>query len=153
MLTIRLQRIGKKNDPRFRVVLTDHSKPVKSGEIEILGTFNSKKTPSEFIVKEDRIKYWLSKGAQPSLTIRDWLIKKNLLEKKELKFTKKFPKKDKKTMEAEKEKKEAEAKAAPKPESKPIETPKTKTKEEPKKETPKAEPKKDEVKPEAKPQK
>ncbi len=129
MLTIRLQRIGKKNDPRFRVVLTDHTKPVKSGEIEILGTFNSKKTPSEFIVKEDRVKYWISKGAQPSMTIRDWLVKKNIITKTELKFTKKFPKKSKSDIVAAEEKKAAAEKEAkskpaetPKPEAKPVET-------------------------------
>ncbi len=89
MLKIRLQRIGRKNDPSFRAVLTDSKNSTKSGRfLEILGTYNPK--AGERNLKTDRIKYWISKGAQPSDTMHNFLVhdkvtegkKRNVLPKK-----------------------------------------------------------------------
>lgn len=89
MLKIRLQRIGRKNDPSFRVVLTDSKNSTKSGRfLEILGTYNPK--AGEKKLNADRIKYWMSKGAQCSGTMHNFLVhdkvvdgkKKNVLPKK-----------------------------------------------------------------------
>ena len=74
MLVIRFQRVGRKNDPAFRIVVTEkHSKP-KSGELEILGSWHAKTKIHR--LNPERIRYWISKGAQPSDTVRS-LIKKN----------------------------------------------------------------------------
>src|SRR5574344_355041 len=55
MLKIRLQRTGRKNNPAFRIVLTDSKNAAKSGKFkEILGSYDLKK--GEIIIKEDRIK-------------------------------------------------------------------------------------------------
>ncbi len=89
MLKIRLQRIGRKNDPAFRAVLTDSKNSTKSGRfLEILGTYNPKAGETNF--KSDRITYWVSKGAQLSDTMHNFLVhqkviqgkKKNVLQKK-----------------------------------------------------------------------
>jgi len=89
MLMIRLQRIGRKNDPMFRVVLTDSKNSTKSGKFkEILGHYNPKMGTYE--VKNDRIKHWISVGAQVSPTMHNFLVKdgiktgraKNVLSKK-----------------------------------------------------------------------
>ncbi len=89
MLKIRLQRIGRKNDPAFRVVLTDSKNAAKSGKfLEILGSYNLKS--GEVLFKADRIKYWMTNGAQVSDTVNNFLIqqkivlgkKKNVLSKK-----------------------------------------------------------------------
>lgn len=89
MLKIRLQRIGRKNDPSFRVVLTDSKNSTKSGRfLEILGTYNPK--AGEKILQGDRIKHWVSVGAQLSDTMHNFLVhdkiiegkKKNVLPKK-----------------------------------------------------------------------
>jgi len=89
MLKIRLQRIGRKNDPAFRVVLTDSKNAAKSGKFkEILGSYNLKK--GEVIFKTERIVYWMSMGAQASDTVYNFLVhqkiipgkKKNVLSKK-----------------------------------------------------------------------
>jgi small subunit ribosomal protein S16 len=57
MLKIRLQRIGRKNDPSFRAVLTDSKNSTKSGKfLEILGNYNPKDGTANF--KGERIKYW-----------------------------------------------------------------------------------------------
>ena len=73
MLKIRLQRIGRKNDPSFRAVLTDSKNSTKSGKfLEILGTYNPK--AGEKNLNVERIKYWMSKGAKPSDTMHNFLV-------------------------------------------------------------------------------
>ena len=73
MLKIRLQRIGRKNDPSFRAVLTDSKNSTKSGRfLEILGTYNPKAGEKNLVT--DRIKYWMSQGAQCSDTMHNFLV-------------------------------------------------------------------------------
>ncbi len=73
MLKIRLQRIGRKNDPSFRAVLTDSKNSTKSGKfLEILGTYNPK--AGEKNLNNDRIKYWMSQGAKCSDTMHNFLV-------------------------------------------------------------------------------
>ena len=74
MLKIRLQRIGRKNDPAFRAVLTDSKNSTKSGKfLEILGTYNPKLGVRT--LKNERIEYWMSKGAQCSPTMHNFLVR------------------------------------------------------------------------------
>lgn len=89
MLKIRLQRTGKKNEPYFRVVIGEHTNSAQSGKfIELLGSYDPK--AGTITLKEDRIKYWISKGAQASGTVHNFLVdkkvvdgkKKNILPKK-----------------------------------------------------------------------
>ena len=81
MLKIRLQRIGRKNDPSFRAVLTDSKNSTKSGKfLEIVGTYNPKAGETNF--KVDRIKYWMSKGAQLSDTLHNFMVHQKVIEGK-----------------------------------------------------------------------
>ena len=87
MLKIRLQRIGRKNDPAFRVVLTDSKNSTKSGRfLEILGTYNpmgkDKTKRANFVY--DRIKYWMSQGAQCSDTMHNFLVASRAIEGKKV---------------------------------------------------------------------
>jgi len=83
MLKIRLQRIGRKNDPSFRVVVTDARNPAKRGRyVELLGTFNPHKDAP--VINAERIQYWISKGAQPSLTVHNMLISGGVISGKKL---------------------------------------------------------------------
>lgn len=78
MLKIRLQRVGRKNDPSFRVVCIDSRKGPKSGNnIEILGSYNPKQ--NYINIKEDRVKYWISTGAQISDVVNNILVKKGII--------------------------------------------------------------------------
>jgi len=70
-----MKRIGAKNDPVFRIVVADSRSPRDGKFIEELGTYNPKKQGQNFTLDLDRIKYWLSKGAQPSETISSFLRK------------------------------------------------------------------------------
>jgi len=83
MLVIRLTRVGKKNQPAYRVVLTEKGNPVKGKFIEILGSYNPRLKAKAF--KADRIKYWLSKGAQASPTVHNLLVSEKIIEAKKVK--------------------------------------------------------------------
>ena len=100
MLKIRLQRIGRKNDPAFRAVLTDSKNSTKSGRfLEIVGTYNPKAGETTF--KTDRIKYWISKGAKLSDTMHNFMVhEKTIPGKKVNVLPKKKPTKKKKEMKA-----------------------------------------------------
>jgi small subunit ribosomal protein S16 len=73
MLKIRLQRVGKKNDPYFRLIVTPHTHKAQTGKAtEILGSFNVQS--GEHKIEKERIKYWLSVGAQMSETVNNFLV-------------------------------------------------------------------------------
>jgi len=76
MLKIRFQRIGRKNDPSFRAVLTDSKNSTKSGRfLEILGTYNPRgKEGVKRNFNTERIKYWMGQGAKPSETMHNFLV-------------------------------------------------------------------------------
>jgi small subunit ribosomal protein S16 len=75
-VAIRLRREGALNRPYFKVVVTDKRSPRDGKFIEIVGTYDPKKRGMNSTLKLERIEYWISKGAQPSDTVRS-LIKKN----------------------------------------------------------------------------
>lgn len=79
MLKIRLQRVGRKHEPSFRLVLTDSKNSTKSGKyLENLGSYDARRgEKSEF--KGERITYWVSKGAQLSGTVHNLLIDKKIV--------------------------------------------------------------------------
>jgi len=74
-VAIRLRREGALNRPYFKVVVTDSRSPRDGKFIEIVGTYDPKKPGANSTLKLDRIEHWISKGAQPSDTVRS-LIKK-----------------------------------------------------------------------------
>jgi small subunit ribosomal protein S16 len=87
MLKIRLQRIGRKNDPSFRAVLTDSKNSTKSGRfLEILGTYNpkSKDAKTEVALDGERIKHWVSKGAKLSDTMHNFLVREKIIDGKKI---------------------------------------------------------------------
>jgi small subunit ribosomal protein S16 len=75
-VSIRLRREGAKNRPYYKVVVADKRSPRDGKFIELIGTYDPKKTGHNSTLRLDRIEYWMSKGAQPSDTVRS-LIKKN----------------------------------------------------------------------------
>jgi len=102
MLKIRLQRIGRKNDPSFRAVLTDSKNSTKSGKfLEIVGTYNPKKGEANF--ESEKILYWMSKGAKLSDTMHNFLVHQKIIEGKKINvLSKKSPTLKKKELKAKK---------------------------------------------------
>ena len=73
MLMIRLARIGKKKHPFYRVVVTEKARPRNGRFVEILGTYDPSKKPAAVVLDQERVKYWMGKGAQPSDTVRSFI--------------------------------------------------------------------------------
>jgi small subunit ribosomal protein S16 len=70
MVAIRLRRAGSKKRPFFRVVVTDSRAARDSSFVEILGFYNPRTKPAVVNVNTERVNYWISKGAQPSDSVR-----------------------------------------------------------------------------------
>ena len=75
-VSIRLRREGTTNRPYYKVVVTDSRSPRDGKFIEIIGNYDPKKTGDNSKIDVARAEYWISKGAQPSDTVRS-LLKKN----------------------------------------------------------------------------
>ena len=86
MLTIRFSRIGKKNKPVYRIIISEKSKDPYGRALEILGFYNPH--TKELKTKAERIKYWVSKGSSISPSVNNLLIEKNIIEGEKLKASK-----------------------------------------------------------------
>ncbi len=93
MLMIRLQRVGRKHEPTFRLVLTDSKNSTKSGRyIEVLGSYDPRTENKVEQFKIERIKELMSTGAQLSDTVHNFLVsKKAITGKKRNSLPKKRP--------------------------------------------------------------
>ena len=78
-IRIRLMRRGRRNRPFYRVVVAEASAPRDGKFIEILGYYDPVKEPYEFKVDPEKVKKWLSRGAQPTETVRALLKRSGLL--------------------------------------------------------------------------
>lgn len=76
---IRLKRMGAKKRPFYRIIVADARAPRDGRFIETLGTYNPLLEPSEVKLREDRVRLWLTRGAQPSDPVRDILKRQGLL--------------------------------------------------------------------------
>lgn len=70
MLAIKLMRTGAKKRPSYRVVVKEKQSKRDGAYLENLGTYNPTREPAEINLKSDRVQYWISKGAQPTDTVR-----------------------------------------------------------------------------------
>ncbi len=78
MLKIRLQRIGRKNNPSFRVVVIEHTRGPKSGDfVERVGSYNPKTKDTQ--LNAERITHWLSVGAQASGRVHNMLVSAGII--------------------------------------------------------------------------
>ena len=75
MVKIRLQRVGAKKAPCYKIVVADSRYPRDGRIIEEIGTYDPMKEPASINLKAEKVQDWISKGAQPTDTVRA-LIKK-----------------------------------------------------------------------------
>ncbi|PJA47254.1 30S ribosomal protein S16 [Candidatus Uhrbacteria bacterium CG_4_9_14_3_um_filter_36_7] len=85
MVSIRLTRVGKKRRPLYRIVVMDKTKDPWAKALEILGSRDPR--TKETILKEDRIRYWISKGAEVSKTVWNILVDQKIIEEKKQSVT------------------------------------------------------------------
>lgn len=84
MLKIRLQRVGKKHEPVFRVVVGDSKNAAKSGKfIEVLGSYDPR-SKNQNTLNKARVQEWISKGAQVSDTVHNLLVSEKVIDKKKV---------------------------------------------------------------------
>jgi small subunit ribosomal protein S16 len=107
MLKMRLQRYGRKNNPTYRVVVTDSRNSTKTGNhVDVIGSYEPK--AGNFQIDGEKAKHWISKGVQVSDTVHNFLVTKKVIEaKKKNVLPRKSPIVDEAKLKA-----EAEAKAA-----------------------------------------
>src|SRR6266403_5095172 len=74
---IRMKRVGAKNAPVFRIVVADGRSPRDGKFIEEIGTYQPLKKGDNYTLDHERVKYWISKGAQPSDTVASFIKKKS----------------------------------------------------------------------------
>ena len=83
MLVIRFFRVGKKNQPSFKIIVADKRNAPRGGRFtEEVGFFNP--LTKKRNLKGERIKYWISKGAQPSPTVHNLLVEEKIIEGKKI---------------------------------------------------------------------
>lgn len=76
---IRYQRVGRKNDAAFRIVVIEHTAGPNSGKnVEHVGSYNPK--TKAVTLKKDRIEYWMSVGAKASDSVHNLLVKEGVIE-------------------------------------------------------------------------
>lgn len=110
MLTMRLQRVGRRNDASFRIVVTDKRTGVKSDKhVDRLGSYNPKMNHVQ--LDGEKAKEWISKGVQPTPTVHNILVGQKVIEGKKVNvLPKKSPTIDEEAVKKAEE--EAAAKAA-----------------------------------------
>jgi small subunit ribosomal protein S16 len=138
MLTIRFARVGKKNKAQFKIMLQEHTFAPGGRHVEVLGSYDPHKKVA--VLKEERLKYWLEKGAKASDTVHNLLVSKGIIceKKRAVKIPKKIE--EIKTEEVKEETKAGEVKKEAKTEDKVVATPEIKAEKlEEKKEDAKAE--------------
>src|SRR6266404_3246451 len=83
MLTIRLTRVGKKNDPSFRVIVVESKrKPQPGNYLEMVGSYDPRVDRVD--LKAERIKHWLSMGATTSETVHNLLVSNKIIDAKKI---------------------------------------------------------------------
>ncbi len=83
MVKIRLMRVGMKGAPSYRVVVADAASPRDGRIIENIGWYNPLTEPSTINVDAERVKYWMSVGAQPTDSVRSLLERAGVLARAE----------------------------------------------------------------------
>lgn len=94
MLVIRLQRTGRENLPTYRVVVAEKARPVKGKFLEIIGHYLPQRGTESLTVQQERVTFWVGRGAVPSNTVARLLKRNGLagMEKFIVRYTKRKPK-------------------------------------------------------------
>jgi small subunit ribosomal protein S16 len=81
MVKIRLRRMGRRNRPAYRVVVTESRSPRDGKAIAIIGHYNPLTDPATISIDEEKALKWLRHGAQPTDTVRSLLTKVGIMDK------------------------------------------------------------------------
>jgi len=85
MLKIRLQRVGRKHEPVFRLVVTDSKNGPKSGRfLEVVGSHDARRDFEVKNINVERVKHWMAQGAKVSDTVHNFFVQYKIIEGKKL---------------------------------------------------------------------
>ena len=124
MVKIRLQRVGSKKKPSYRVVVADSRSPRGGAFIEIIGHYDPLTDPGSIVIQQEKTLEWLRRGAQPTQTVANLLVKAGVSHKLVSTFSRKTT--DRKTPKKSEKKAAAQAKSAAAPEGKAAKAPEAK---------------------------
>lgn len=79
LLKLRLRRTGAKKQPSYRLVVAESTAPRDGTFLENLGHYNPLTSPTTFEIKEDRVREWLQRGAQPTVRVARLLSARGLV--------------------------------------------------------------------------
>ena len=85
MLTIRLQRTGKKKFPTYKLVISEKARDTQDKYLELWGTYNPRAKADKMKLEIERVQYWISKGAQTSGTVNNLLVGAGVIQGKKTK--------------------------------------------------------------------
>lgn len=80
MLRIRFQRLGKKKQPLYRIILSEGTRDTQYTNTEILGNYNP--TTKKLELNKEKVQYWMGVGAQPSASLHNMFVREGLIEGK-----------------------------------------------------------------------
>lgn len=80
MLKIRLKRTGRKNQPHYRLVISESTRARDGKIVADVGYYNPRTEPSTFTFEKEQVETWIKNGAQPTDTVRRLLVKEGLME-------------------------------------------------------------------------
>ena len=81
MVRLRLQRVGRRHQPSYRIVAAESKAPRDGAFVEILGHYDPLAAPPTVVIDEEKALKWLKNGAQPSETVRNLLQKQGIWDK------------------------------------------------------------------------
>jgi small subunit ribosomal protein S16 len=94
---IRLRRTGAKKQPSYRFVVADSAAPRDGRFLEIVGHYNPRRNPVDLVLDEEKVKRWLSRGAQPTASAARLLADRGLYDKSKVPVRKARTRKEKKS--------------------------------------------------------
>ena len=110
MLHIRLQRVGKKKQPTYRIIVTEKTRDTQGKVTDTIGHYDPRSADKKLVVDKERAEYWIKNGAQMSNTIHNLFIKEGMITDKKRKSVKIS---DKRKAKKEEKEKGAEGEAKP----------------------------------------
>ena len=87
MLTLKLQRVGKKHQPEYRLVVDEKRHKLVGNKVEYLGWYSPQRDKIQF--NKERVLYWLKNGVQKTDTVHNLLVREGIIEEKKIAVHKK----------------------------------------------------------------
>ncbi len=79
MLKIKLARVGRRNQPSFRIVVSEAHRDPRARHVEVVGHVNPLTKPKTVVIQKERVLYWLSRGAQATPSVHNLFVTQGIV--------------------------------------------------------------------------